>query len=151
MHRLPSLSTQDKDLQLSNPFVLRLSSEQRHIDELPSGIFSSENSACLEAIRFYLLPGKVETMESILFMKWFAWENLSRSNILVAAILLHIQDSSSVRELASEASSIVDVLAMEDSNAVSRILCGLFEACLSTDPYLRLIIITIAGVLSWAL
>lgn len=130
MHRLPSLSTQDKDLQLSNPFILRLSSEQRHIDELPSGIFSSENSACLEAIRFYLLPGKIETMESILFMKWFAWENLSRSNILVAAILLHIQDSSSVRELASEASSIVDVLAMEDSNAVSRILYVLFEACL---------------------
>lgn len=61
-------------------------------------------------------------------MKWFAWENLPRSNVLVAAILLHIQDSSSVRELASESSAIVDVLAMEDSNAVSRILYVKLEA-----------------------
>ena len=128
MHRLPSLSTQDKDLQLSNPFVLRLSSEQQHINELPSRIFATDNTDFSGALRFYLLPGKVETRESILFMKWFAWENLPRSNVLVAAILLHIQDSSSVRELASESSAIVDVLAMEDSNAVSRILYVEIEA-----------------------
>jgi ubiquitin C-terminal hydrolase len=133
MHKLENQDTAS-DLQQSNPFILRLSYGS-NIKNCPALFPVNDGYTVAMIVKGLLLPGAVSSTECMLFMKWFAWEHKDRSDALVAAILLHIEDSANLVDFASEVASIVDLLSMEDSYTASRVLTFLLGVDFdSADP-----------------
>lgn len=127
MHKLPPENSGGlNDVQKSNPFMIRLSSDSV-MREIPSLFPQDDDIAASDIVQYLLLPGYVDLTDTELFMKWFAWENKFRSRVMVRAILGHLQRVSNLKCVASEVAPIVAFLKMEDSYTSFRILefiCG---------------------------
>lgn len=121
MHKLPEeCSPESKDVQQCNPFTLRLSSEYV-VTYIPFDFPGEDFDVATQRINHLLLSGQIGSIDALLFMKWFAWENKFRSRVMVESLLKHIQDSSNLKCLASEVAPVVLFLKMEDSYTISRI------------------------------
>jgi len=127
MHKLSSeVSTTSNDVQKSNPFMIRVSSDSI-MREIPDIFDDDDEVSASESVQCLLLPGYLDLIDTELFMKWFAWEDKYRSQVMVRSILGHLDHSSNLKCLASEIAPIITFLKMEDSYTSFRIMefvCG---------------------------
>lgn len=122
MHKLPpDHAGVLNDVQETNPFMIRLSSDSA-MREIPLIFPEDDTSAATETVQYLLLPGYINLIDTELFMKWFVWESKHRSRVMVTSLLGHLHDSSNLPCLASDISPVVRFLKMEDSYTSFRII-----------------------------